>query len=74
MLTTIGIFVSNDATEANAIAATLTKQAKGGFEGFHNDAKVSVALGSHGDRIITVEGGCEAFHEHAWRWFRSAGK
>lgn len=72
MRASIGIFGSNDAAAAKAIAATLTKQAKGGFEGFHNDAKVTCTLLSRGDRKVTVEGGCAAFHEYACGLFNGS--
>jgi len=72
MLTTIGIFGRDDATQAKAIAASLAKQAKGGFEGYHNDAKVAHESLSYGASKVTIEGGCRAFHEHASSVFAGA--
>jgi hypothetical protein len=71
-MTTIGIFGSDDAAQAKAIAASLTKQAKGGFEGFHNNAKVALESLSHGASKVTIEGGCRAFHEYALGTFRGS--
>lgn len=66
---TTGVF--SDITQAKAIATALTKEAKGGFEGFHNDAIVTHHPSSYGSWTVTVRGGCRAFHSYVAELFDS---
>lgn len=62
---TIGIFSSDSVACAKATAKSLSKQAVGGFDGFFNDATVTITPASFGSWAVSVSGGCREFHRHA---------
>lgn len=70
-MTTTGVFGRGDVAQAKAVAALLSKQAKGGFEGFHNDATVTNFPSVRGSWTVRVVGGCRAFHAYVNDLFQS---
>lgn len=70
-MTTTGTFGRGDVIQAKAIAANLIKQAKGGFDGFRNDATVTHYPSARGGWTVSVKGGCRAFHAYVSDLFQS---